>query len=388
MLPLQQDKRHIGLMSVGFMSFVIFTSILDRQLVVVARKPRNVSKPLVPALFAFGDSLVDGGNNNHLPSLAKANHPPYGQDLPSHRPTGRFTNGYTALDYFSFKLGLPPPAVHSDPSTVGSRLLQGVNFASAASGIQPYTGVNFGEVFSLDAQISQFSNVKLQIEAMIGRNATEDLLSKSIFYVVTGSNDWLNTYFFPGSPLPHLYTTPEYRDLLIDKLLQQIKELYKLGARNVALTGLSAFGCCPSQLRAYKSVNGKCVRWLNVLARDFNNHLMPRLMGMSRSLPGSSFAFQDGQSVVLKIRRNASAYGYTVVDHACCGIGRYGGFLNCFQGFPVCDDVQTHIFWDAYHPTSKFQQQFVEIVWNNGPPFSYPHSAQQLITAVRQKNRL
>ena len=53
--------------------------------------------PLVPALFVFGDSLVDNGNNNNLASLAKANYLPYGIDFAA-GPTGRFCNGYTIVD--------------------------------------------------------------------------------------------------------------------------------------------------------------------------------------------------------------------------------------------------------------------------------------------------
>lgn len=55
--------------------------------------------PVVPALFIFGDSLADPGNNNRLMSLAKANHPPYGRQFDTHMATGRFTNGRTALDF-------------------------------------------------------------------------------------------------------------------------------------------------------------------------------------------------------------------------------------------------------------------------------------------------
>lgn len=51
----------------------------------------------VPAMFVFGDSLVDNGNNNHLFSIAKANYFPYGIDF-YQGPSGRFSNGKTAVD--------------------------------------------------------------------------------------------------------------------------------------------------------------------------------------------------------------------------------------------------------------------------------------------------
>lgn len=50
----------------------------------------------VPANFVFGDSLVEAGNNNYIPSLSKANFIPNGIDFGG--PTGRFTNGRTIID--------------------------------------------------------------------------------------------------------------------------------------------------------------------------------------------------------------------------------------------------------------------------------------------------
>lgn len=53
------------------------------------------------AFFVFGDSLVDNGNNNYLATTARADAPPYGIDYPSHRPTGRFSNGLNIPDIIS-----------------------------------------------------------------------------------------------------------------------------------------------------------------------------------------------------------------------------------------------------------------------------------------------
>lgn len=58
------------------------------------------------ASFIFGDSLVDAGNNNYLPTLSKANLRPNGIDYQASggAPTGRFTNGRTIGDIVG-KLG-------------------------------------------------------------------------------------------------------------------------------------------------------------------------------------------------------------------------------------------------------------------------------------------
>lgn len=52
------------------------------------------------AIFVFGDSTVDPGNNNYIRTLIKGNFPPYGNNFVNQTPTGRFTNGRLITDYF------------------------------------------------------------------------------------------------------------------------------------------------------------------------------------------------------------------------------------------------------------------------------------------------
>ena len=54
----------------------------------------------IASIYVFGDSLVDVGNNNHLPlSLVKANFPYNGVDFSGNKATGRFSNGKNAADF-------------------------------------------------------------------------------------------------------------------------------------------------------------------------------------------------------------------------------------------------------------------------------------------------
>jgi hypothetical protein len=62
---------------------------------------------MVPAVYVFGDSLVDVGNNNYLTlSIAKANHRHYGIDFLDHKPTGRFSNGKNAADFIGMSFNI------------------------------------------------------------------------------------------------------------------------------------------------------------------------------------------------------------------------------------------------------------------------------------------
>jgi phospholipase/lecithinase/hemolysin len=53
----------------------------------------------VPAIYVFGDSLADVGNNNHLVTLLKADFPHNGIDYPGKKATGRFSNGKNSVDF-------------------------------------------------------------------------------------------------------------------------------------------------------------------------------------------------------------------------------------------------------------------------------------------------
>nr|KAJ0193284.1 hypothetical protein LSAT_V11C800389590 [Lactuca sativa] len=81
------------------MSFITHATILVfvfPYLVFATKISTDVNAP--KAFFVFGDSLVDNGNNNFLITSARADSPPYGIDYPSHRPTGRFSNGKNIPD--------------------------------------------------------------------------------------------------------------------------------------------------------------------------------------------------------------------------------------------------------------------------------------------------
>ncbi|GAY56662.1 hypothetical protein CUMW_173600 [Citrus unshiu] len=92
------------------------------------------------AFFVFGDSLVDNGNNDYLATTARADSYPYGIDYPTHRPTGRFSNGLNIPDLISEQIGMESTLPYLSPELTGQRLLVGANFASAGIGILNDTG--------------------------------------------------------------------------------------------------------------------------------------------------------------------------------------------------------------------------------------------------------
>ncbi|KAK2427019.1 GDSL esterase/lipase EXL3 [Trifolium repens] len=95
----------------------------------------------VPALFVFGDSVVDSGNNNYINTIIKCDFPPYGEDFcGGNQPTGRFTNGLVPSDIIASKFGVKKLLPASlDPNLQLQDLLTGVSFASGGAGYEPLT---------------------------------------------------------------------------------------------------------------------------------------------------------------------------------------------------------------------------------------------------------
>lgn len=74
--------------------FLSLLSLVDNNSVLAM----SANMALAPALYVFGDSLFDSGNNNFLPTIAKADFLPYGVNF-ARGVTGRFTNGRTIVDF-------------------------------------------------------------------------------------------------------------------------------------------------------------------------------------------------------------------------------------------------------------------------------------------------
>ncbi|XP_008803727.1 GDSL esterase/lipase At5g45670-like [Phoenix dactylifera] len=306
--------------------------------------------PQVPCYFIFGDSLVDNGNNNDMASLARANYLPYGIDFPG-GPTGRFSNGLTTVDVLAQLLGFDHP-IPPYAATTGQALLAGANFASAAAGIREETGQQLGGRISFSGQLQNYQAVVQEVLNILGdEDSAANYLSKCIFSVGMGSNDYLNNYFMPAFYSSSSQYTPEqYADVLIQQYSQQIRTLYNYGARKVVLIGVGQIGCSPNVL-ARLSPNGEtCVDRIDSAIQIFNRKLIA-LVDEFNSLEGAHFTYINGYGIFEDILRKPSAYGLTVTNRGCCGVGRNNGQITCLPYQTPCPNRNEYLFWDAFHPT-------------------------------------
>ncbi|GAB2299036.1 hypothetical protein Dimus_033110 [Dionaea muscipula] len=308
-------------------------------------------EPQVPCYFIFGDSLVDNGNNNNIASLARANYLPYGIDF-SQGPTGRFTNGKTTVDVISQLLGfdnyIPAYATAS-----GDQILQGVNYASAAAGIREETGRQLGGRIPFSGQVNNYKTTVSQLVNLLGdQDSATSYLSKCIYSIGLGSNDYLNNYFMPLYYTSGLrYTPSQFADVLIQEYTQQLESLYDNGARKFVLIGVGQIGCSPNEL-ANRSPDGRtCDDNINSANRIFNSKLKSLVDQSNDQFQDAHFIYINAYDIFQDMLDNPSNYGFRVTNAGCCGVGRNNGQITCLPLQTPCPNRNEYLFWDAYHPT-------------------------------------
>ncbi|XP_076924211.1 GDSL esterase/lipase At5g45670-like [Bidens hawaiensis] len=221
--------------------FLLFVGLTHITTLIVA-----ASEPQVPCYFVFGDLFVDAGNCN-ANRFYRANYPPYGIDFPV-GVTGEL-------------LGFPkfiPPFVNRTRDDIKT----GVNYACARDGIYPHWGNLLLGMTSLGTQIAEHERDITSLQDLQINNTTltyeQEYLKKCIYLVNTGTYDLMYQIFGFRPPVA------------VDSYGRDIERLYSMGARKVAVFGLSKIGCSPE----FKNRNnGNCIEQINEQVSD----LMMRL---------------------------------------------------------------------------------------------------------------
>ncbi|KAH0971352.1 hypothetical protein GBA52_023508 [Prunus armeniaca] len=331
------------------------------------------------ASFIFGDSLVDSGNNNYLPTLSKANIVPNGIDFKASggKPTGRYTNGRTIGDIGQSNYALP----YLSPNTTGKSILYGVNYASGGAGILNSTGRIFVNRVGMDIQVDFYNQTRKQIDKVLGPSkAKEYIMKRSIFSITIGSNDFLNNYLLPVLSIgARISETPDaFIDDLISHFRAQLTRLYQLDARKFVIGNVGPLGCIPYQKTINQLNPDECVELPNKLALQYNGRLKDLLAELNDNLPGVSCALAEpGDTNTLNI--NSPWRGFKTASKACCGNGgQYAGIVPCGPTSSLCSDRSMHVFWDPYHPSEAANLLLAKKLIDGDTRFISPMNLRQL----------
>ncbi|GAB2298621.1 hypothetical protein Dimus_032691 [Dionaea muscipula] len=321
--------------------------------------PNPKSSGSAPAVFVFGDSTVDPGNNNYIPTIFKGNFPPYGRDFPDHKPTGRFSNGRLATDFTASYLGIKeyvPPYLESTLSH--EELMTGVSFASALSGFDPLT-TQISGVISVAKQVEYLREYKSRVEVVIGEEKVTQLMKKAVFFISAGTNDFVFNYF-AVAVRQATFSVALYQQFLAQHVHHFIMELWKEGARKIVVAGLPPIGCMPIVITLYtKNLNEHrgCLDSLSSVAREFNHLLQLEINATSHKLATADhrtkLVYADIYDQLESMIRNPTKFGFQEVSKGCCGTGYLEAAFLCNPLSPVCEDASEYLFWDSVHPTER-----------------------------------
>ncbi|RZC53357.1 hypothetical protein C5167_012211 [Papaver somniferum] len=310
----------------------------------------------VTAIIVFGDSSVDAGNNNFIPTLARSNFEPYGRDFEGGKPTGRFCNGRISPDFMSEAFGLKPvvPA-YLDPTYSIKDFATGVCFASAGSGYDNATS-DVMSVIPLWKEVEYFKEYKEKLISFLGEEKAMETLNEALYVVSIGTNDFLENYFAGPRRSAH-FTIDEYQDLLLSIARNFLMDLYILGARKVSVAGLPPMGCLPLERATNLKSKNACKEDYNKLALDFSEKIKNLVTKLRNLLVGFRPVFSNAYDPILEAIQKPEVFGLETVEVGCCGTGIYEMGVLCHADNSLsCTDATKYVFWDAFHGTETLNQ--------------------------------
>nr|KYP73079.1 GDSL esterase/lipase At2g40250 family [Cajanus cajan] len=272
----------------------------------------------VTAIFAFGDSTVDSGNNNHFNTLFRSDHLPYGRDFPTHLPTGSFACGGAGLD----------------PNTVA-----------------------LAKVFGLSTQYGLFEQAMRRISSVYGEEKATNIVENALFVISIGTNDMLYNVYLSPVRITRYGSISSYQDFMLQNLDAFIQRLYAAGARRILVAGLPPIGCLPieitltSMLPSQHWLQRLCNIQQNLDSKGYNNKLQSHIHLLQSTLTAAKIAYFDIYKPILDMVRNPAKYGFEETVDGCCGTGllEMGPVCNIME--LTCPDSSKYLFWDAVHLT-------------------------------------
>ncbi|XP_050211352.1 GDSL esterase/lipase At2g30310-like [Mercurialis annua] len=330
----------------------------------------NTSLPKFPAIFFFGDSIFDTGNNNYIKTVFRANYRPYGQDINGGVPTGRFSNGKLIPDMLAsvlkIKDSVPP---YLDPNLTDNDLITGVNFASSSAGFDERTSL-LSNAIPVSMQLNHFEDYIVRLKGIVGEKKAMEIINSALVVLDGGTNDFnFNIFDIPARAFQ--MTATQYIDFLLNKEEESIKKLYDLGVRSLVVAGILPIGSLPLQTSTRHIDPFELPYSLdeqNKISLDYNTKLISLLTKLQQSLPTSKFVYTDFYFTLMDMITNPVKYGFEETKDGCCGSLILKQSVLCDPITPPCKDPSKNIFWDRIHPTSTAYEYIINFMVQNVLP--------------------
>lgn len=271
-------------------------------------------------LYAFGDSLSDGGDS---PSAALSIYKLLGGNCDPFHPcppyiNGRYSNGEVAVEYLAKQI-LPS----------GASSTHFLNFAVSGA----TTGIgNFGDngttstpgTFGLPGMNQEFGLY------LSRANGIAD--SQALYFIWGGANDFLTG----NDPLQAAQNITNY-----------VSTLIAAGAESFFIPNLPDLSLTPfAQLAGIQTI-------AHAFTEAFNAELALLLSSLAARFPTVDIIQFDINAVLTNTILNPSLFGFTDAQNACLLV--------------MCPNPETFVFWDDFHPTTRAHAVFASLFANAIP---------------------
>ena len=278
------------------------------------------------ALFAFGDSLSDAGNDYLIDG---------GTDPVSPYYQGHFSNGLTWVEDLSNMLGL---------GTLKPSLAGGNDFAfgGAETGPTAIEGVNPGDLLF---EVAQYA--ALHPEPVAGALYTLDIGGNDIFKALDELHAGQISPSVAGTAIAQAEANT----------VHAVDALFALGARNFLFYEVPDLGLAPH-------VSAEGPAWQNLasgLAKSFDQTVLSDLVPLEHL--GLKVYDLPTYSLLDTAVNNPSAFSsYGVTFTNVTSQAWNGNFTNPNSG-SLAPDASTHLFFDSVHPTGLAHQLTADIAY-------------------------
>jgi outer membrane lipase/esterase len=280
------------------------------------------------ALYVFGDSLSDVGNDAYITGGAVPKSPPYFQ--------GRFSNGPNYADQLASMLGVP----------LSASLMGGTDYAFGGARTNYVASSLPPAARSFNQQISDYA----------GNHANAD--SDALYTLWIGANDMSDVLTDPNP----LNVAGMAIGNAVGGVVSAINSLYALGARDFLIPNLSDLGLIPEVLIFGPGASALATS----LTQSYNNTLATALNNINL-LNLTLYQF-DTFSIHQTIINNPGAYGLTNTTQGCYDGYVDGSALPGGNNPPIkCATPNSYFYWDFEHPSAAVHQILAGEIYEQVP---------------------
>ncbi|GMH23168.1 hypothetical protein Nepgr_025011 [Nepenthes gracilis] len=316
----------------------------------------------IKKLFVFGDSYADTGNNDRNNSSSWM--VPYGISFPG-EPDGRWSDGFVLTDHVAkFMKQRTPVAFRRWRNHGAKKLKYGMNFAFGGTGV-------------FDIPDAPYPNMTTQIalfERMLHHNVyTSSDIENSIALITVSGNDYSS--YIAQHPDDYIEGIMDFIPKVVAQIIHNVKSLYSMGVKQVAVAGLQPLGCLP---RVTLSNNFTvCDTLLNALVQEHNGLLEEAMAKMKNETQKEDYEpliflnlYDSFMSIIQHEGLASENVTFKNPLKACC-MGVNASY-NCSsvekngtKMYTLCDNPKSTLFWDWVHPTQEGWRVITNLIRGN-----------------------